>query len=124
MKTFGETFSTIRFFHLHHYAEPIHGIILIVSGAGEESRRVGVNNPPLRPYRTINVASGSLGAIVRAYKASVTVRINAMRGSSEPPIWQSNYYDHIIRNETEYEKIWSYIETNPIKWSDDRLFPK
>ncbi len=34
-------------------------------------------------------------------------------------IWQRNYYDHIIRNEQEYQNIWEYIETNPLKWSDD-----
>lgn len=100
----------------------IHGIISIVRGAAEESQVSSVQNPPLRPYLT-KLASNSLGVIVRAYKAAVTYRINAMRGFTDPPIWQRNYYDHIIRNEEDYEAIWNYIETNPRKWIDDRLNP-
>jgi putative transposase len=34
-------------------------------------------------------------------------------------IWQRNYYDHIIRNEDEYERIFDYMETNPINWKED-----
>jgi putative transposase len=60
---------------------------------------------------------------VRAYKASVTYRINVMRGFTDPPVWQRNYYDHIIRNEKDYEAIWNYIETNPRNWIDDRFNP-
>jgi putative transposase len=64
-----------------------------------------------------------LGVIVRAYKAAVTYRINAMLGFTDPPIWQRNYYDYIIRNDKDYEAVWNYIETNPRKWIDDRLNP-
>lgn len=35
------------------------------------------------------------------------------------PLWQANYYDHIIRNETEYQNISEYIANNPIKWEED-----
>ena len=90
----------------------IHGIINIDMGAGEESLKSHDQISPLRPSLP-NVASGSLGAIVRAYKASVTYRINVMRGFTYPPVWQRNYYDHIICNEKDYENIWNYIETNP-----------
>ena len=31
-------------------------------------------------------------------------------------IWQSRYYDHIIRNKQDYEEIWNYIDNNPISW--------
>ena len=31
-------------------------------------------------------------------------------------IWQSRYYDHIIRNENDYKEIWEYIENNPASW--------
>ena len=99
----------------------VHGIIHIVRGAGEEFVPASFGNPPQRPYDHPNIASGTLGIIVRAYKASVTYRINAIRGFTKPPIWQRNYYDHIIRNEQEYQSIWDYIETNPEMWMDDRL---
>lgn len=34
-------------------------------------------------------------------------------------IWQKGYHDHIIRNEREYQKIWSYIDDNPARWAED-----
>jgi putative transposase len=68
------------------------------------------------------VTPGSLGAIVRAYKASVTYRINAIRGYTNPPVWQRNYYEHIIRNEMEYKQIKDYIEANPAAWVEDRFY--
>ena len=80
-------------------------------------------NLPQRPYNVPITAPGSLGAFVRAYKASVAYRINSLRRKTEPPIWQRNYYDHNIRNEKEYEHIWIYIETNPINCSGDHLTP-
>lgn len=37
-------------------------------------------------------------------------------------IWQKSYHDHIIRNEKDYQKIWEYIDTNPLKWEEDKYF--
>ncbi len=38
-------------------------------------------------------------------------------------IWQSRYYDHVIRNQQDYDEIWQYIENNPRKWaSQNREF--
>ncbi|ARC86427.1 transposase [Clostridium argentinense] len=34
-------------------------------------------------------------------------------------IWQKSYHDHIIRNQQEYEKMWQYIDKNPLKWHED-----
>ncbi len=31
-------------------------------------------------------------------------------------IWQRHFYDHIIRNQRDYDEIWQYIENNPRKW--------
>ena len=40
------------------------------------------------------------------------------------PLWQSNYYDHIIRNEKSYNNIFNYIKTNPNEWGKDSLNPE
>jgi putative transposase len=101
----------------------VHGIIYIVRGAGEDFQHESSGIPPQRPYEHRQIASGPLGVVVRAYKASVTYRINAIRGFTKPPIWQRNYYDHIIRNKQEYQSIWDYIETNSETWIDDQLNP-
>jgi hypothetical protein len=70
------------------------------------------------------VVVGSLGAIVRAYKASVTWRIHEIQGLGRTPVWQRNYYDHIIRSEKELGNIWWYIEHNPQQWEQDQLHPQ
>ena len=37
-------------------------------------------------------------------------------------IWQDRYYDHIIRNQEDYNEKWEYIEYNPLKWDSDDLY--
>jgi REP element-mobilizing transposase RayT len=48
-------------------------------------------------------------------------KIPALNGT---PIWQRNYYEHIIRNEHEMDNIWRYIESNPAIWEDDDENPR
>ena len=65
--------------------------------------------------------SGSVPTIVRAFKSAVTKRINAMRGTPGATLWQRNYWEHIIRNESEWNRIREYIRNNPGTWESDRL---
>lgn len=37
-------------------------------------------------------------------------------------IWQKSFYDHIIRDETDYLTKWKYIDDNPEKWEKDELY--
>ena len=37
----------------------------------------------------------------------------------EKPLWQRNYYEHIIRNERDYLAIYDYILANPMNWEKD-----
>lgn len=99
----------------------VHGIVFIVKDAPEESQMNHDQIPTQHPNSNANIASYSLGTIVRAYKASVSFRINAIRGFTHPPVWQSNYYEKIICNQVEYENIWKYINTNPDRWAEDQL---
>ena len=39
-------------------------------------------------------------------------------------LWQSRSYDHIIRGERDYQKIWQYIEENPLRWELDCFYTK
>lgn len=39
------------------------------------------------------------------------------------PLWQRGFYEHIIRNDQDYERITEYIENNPIMWELDKLNP-
>ena len=38
------------------------------------------------------------------------------------PFWQRNYYDHVIRNEANYLRIWQYIDNNPAHWAEDEYY--
>ncbi len=38
-------------------------------------------------------------------------------------LWQRNYYDHIVRNENELNRIREYIIINPMQWHCDRENP-
>jgi putative transposase len=66
--------------------------------------------------------SGELGAIVGNLKSICTRRINGMRHVRGETIWQRNYWEHIIRDEDEYNRIYHYAATNPVHWADDRLY--
>ena len=37
-------------------------------------------------------------------------------------IFQRSFHDHIIRDKNDYEKIWSYINTNPCRWHEDCFY--
>jgi len=66
---------------------------------------------------------GSIGAIIGSYKMSVTRRIQ--REWNTTGIWQRNYYEHIIRNDKEHNRIHRYIEANVLNWArDDEQPPK
>jgi putative transposase len=68
---------------------------------------------------TIPMKSYPLSEIVRAFKSFSARRINELRKTQGIPVWQRNYYEHIIRDEEEYKRIGLYIETNPINWMED-----
>ena len=36
--------------------------------------------------------------------------------------WQRSYHDHVIRNQTDFDRIWTYIENNPARWNLDCLY--
>ncbi len=61
---------------------------------------------------------GSLPTIVRTYKAAVTRKIGDEFGNA-PRIWQRNYYEHVIRDDRDWNRIRLYIEANIVNWADD-----
>lgn len=63
-----------------------------------------------------------LHKIIGQLKSYTTKRYNDLNNTKNLVLWQRNYYEHIIRNEQEYKKIWQYIETNPLKWEEDKYY--
>jgi len=100
----------------------IHGILLIYN----DHTKVGAQHaaPLQNNIKKPNqkVEPGSLGAIVRSFKSAVTRQVR--REMNLTTIWQRNYYEHIIRNPVDYEKITAYILDNPRNWQDDEEYPQ
>ncbi|MHB8194115.1 MAG: transposase [Bellilinea sp.] len=63
--------------------------------------------------------AGSIPTIVRGFKSAATKRINIFRNTPGVPVWQRNYYEHIIRDEKSYLEIAQYIFDNPAHWETD-----
>jgi REP element-mobilizing transposase RayT len=69
--------------------------------------------------RFANAPSGSLGSIIRSYKAAVTRRMNRRCGTPRQKRWQRGYYERIVRDHRELERIRLYIRENPARWAAD-----
>jgi REP element-mobilizing transposase RayT len=67
----------------------------------------------------VNSATPGLGDIVRAFKARVTIETRRSTGNLAVPIWQRNYYEHVIRSDEELNRIRQYITDNPSNWDVD-----
>ena len=90
----------------------VHGLIWIMEDiVGARRRRAPTEERFGKP------AVGSIPTIARAFKSAVTRRANRELNSAN--IWQRNYYEHIIRDQTDYERIAGYILANPANWNDD-----
>jgi len=37
-------------------------------------------------------------------------------------LFQTSFYEHIVRNETDYGEIAAYIQANPSRWLEDSLY--
>jgi len=69
------------------------------------------------------VSPPTLGQIVAYFKYQTTKSINQMRETPGARFWQRNYWEHVIRDETDLNRIRQYIQTNPLRWVDDQLHP-
>ena len=84
------------------------------TNAAHPAVETGGETPPLQP---------TLGQIVAYYKYQTTKRINELRGMPGVPFWQRNYWEHVIRDEIDLNRIRQYIENNPLRWHEDQLNP-
>jgi REP element-mobilizing transposase RayT len=110
----------------------IHGIIIITektisSSVGAKHSCPDISNAreslsknaspcPALPKGT---KSGSLGAIVQNFKSVSTRKINRINSTLGETIWQRNYHEHIIRDQSSLHHIRQYITNNPQSWTED-----
>jgi len=78
--------------------------------------------PDLKCERFGRPVSGSLPTIIRSFKSAAGKYVNESRGSPGTPVWQRNYYEHIIRDNDELQKIMEYICCNPKNWQSDEEY--
>ena len=96
-----------------------HGILAIV----DDCRGTARCAPTVGNRQFGKMTSASVPAIIRSFKSAVSRRINELRGTPRTPIWQRNYYEHVIRNEDDLNEIREYIVNNPLKWDLDSENP-
>ncbi len=107
----------------------VHGVIIL---APAEDARVGLTaagdvgagfKPAPTEFPTVARRHG-LPEIVRAFKTFSARRVNAARAALGKPLWQRNYYEHVVRNEDDLSRIREYIDLNPLQWDLDRENPR
>ena len=122
----------------------VHGILIIHAGRGTAENLLDLDEGASRRARTTEdlpdldegssrrapteqfgkPVPGSIPTIIRSFKAAVAFRIHRMRGNDGLCVWQRNYYEHVIRNERDWDRIHRYIEANPRRWTEDRENPQ
>ena len=63
-----------------------------------------------------------LSSVISSYKSSATRHIRQQLEQDDVPIWQGRFHDHIIRNETELNKLRNYVIHNVDLWAEDRFY--
>ena len=86
----------------------VHGIVIIANDHCRGDRPVATSGP--RPK--------SLGAMMAGFKSAATKRINSIRCAPGASVWQRNYYEHVIRNQSAVDQIRQYISDNPAGLSE------
>ena len=95
----------------------VHGIVVLtgtsVVGAGLAlpDRKGSASSAP------------TFGDVIRGFKSISAIQVNRLLMRTGQPLWQRNYYEHIIRDENSLERIREYIAANPHNWLMDRENP-
>ena len=93
----------------------LHGVIWLtgpLSGTGE-SRLAPTKRRGTKP----------LGQLVGAFKTMSAKLVNATLGTPGRSLWQRDFYDRVIRNQRELDRVREYIRNNPLQWELDEENP-
>ena len=60
-----------------------------------------------------------LGRLIGAFKTVSTKQINIIIKTPGARLWQHNFYEHIVRDEFDLNRIREYSINNPVQWADD-----
>ena len=120
--------------HVEHYVimpNHVHMLLRIDRGIGTGGPSATNEIRTGNPSATNEIGTGdtsatqgkapALGTILGWWKYQTTKEINSVQGA-RAQVWQRSYYDHIIRDASDFEIRWKYIEGNPYRWADDEYF--
>jgi REP element-mobilizing transposase RayT len=119
--------SELRRLHTHyenvyvdeHIVMPNHvHAIFMIDGEHYLSPRVEATFAPSPKRGSISPEAGSLSAIVRSYKAGVTLKCRELGVREE--MWQPRFHDHLLRGNKVISAVREYIRNNPANWATDR----
>ena len=68
-----------------------------------------------------NQNSIDISKIVGSFKRYVTKMVNKGK-KNKMEVWQKSFYEHIVRDEKDYNRILEYIVYNPFKWKLDEYY--
>ena len=100
----------------------IHGI-LFLNNNGNGNVETG-HALSLQQQQTIvqqrfqNIGKNSVSSIIGGYKSAVTKHANRLGLDF---LWQSRFYDYIIRVDKSFNNITEYILNNPLSWAGDKF---
>jgi REP element-mobilizing transposase RayT len=96
----------------------LHGIVVINNEGSLTVRAHG--RAPLRSDPPIlHREPRSLGSFIAGFKSITTKRINLSRRTPSFAVWQRNYYEHVVRDEIDPDRIREYVHHNPARWAED-----
>ena len=100
------------------YLRSVPGILKFVVMPNHVHFIVALENGPMwasAPTEANAKLAVTIPKLVRSYKTLVTKACGA-------PVWQRGYHDHIIREEEDFLRVWTYIDHNPLKWELDEYY--
>ncbi len=111
----------------------VHAIVIIV-GAGIAPPRVpdregaaprdkGEGAASRGDHEGAASSAPTLGDVMRAFKSLSALSVNRLVGRSGQPLWQRNYFEHVVRDEADLDRARRYIEANPQRWAEDEENP-
>jgi REP element-mobilizing transposase RayT len=114
LKTLSQHYENVRVDSYVVMPNHIHAIVMI-----DGDHQFSPNSVPLqRSTGSFSPQAGSLSAVVRSYKAGVTLKCHesGFRGD----MWQASFHDHLIRGDRGISAAREYIWNNPATWAEDR----
>jgi len=122
--------------HFHAILEIVVGATLVVAQNDlitkndviTQNNVVAQNDVMMNNRATTRVAptGRTLGEMMGAFQSITSVEyIHGVKNKNWQPfnkkLWHRNYWEHIIRNDNEHNRIVQYIIKNPLKWDNDKL---